>query len=475
MAGKKIEYGGAPWLKPYQRDALFTDARVSLVESSTKAGKTIACLAWLLEQAILTGQPGRSFWWVAPTYSQGEIAFRRMKHAIPKGMVHPNESKLRLTLSNGALIEFRSAERPDALYGDDVYAAVLDEASRMREEAWHAVRSTLTATRGPVRIIGNVRGRKNWFYKLARIAEAGDPDMTFARITAWEAAQAGVIDNEEVQAARRDFERLGRMEVFKELYLAEAADDGGNPFGLQAIENCLVRDLSTEPARAAGIDLAGRGAKNATETGDRGNLDYTAITMLDRNGTATHIERFRSPNAEAMQRIEKVVGRTPALGDSTGAGDPIIEMLQRGGRMNIEGYVFSVRTRQDLLEHLAVRIQNEEIHFPDGDLRDELDGFEFEYTNSGLRYTQITGMHDDLSMSLALAAWKLPKRRSTGAPMGIAGVSRWNNDPATEAWRKYAETTKPTESPPAEAIEGADKPSTGAPQIITGSGSGKWR
>ena len=29
-------------------------------------------------------------------------------------------------------------------------------------EAWHALRSTLTATQGPVRIIGNVSGRRNW-------------------------------------------------------------------------------------------------------------------------------------------------------------------------------------------------------------------------------------------------------------------------------------------------------------------------
>jgi hypothetical protein len=355
-----------------------------------------------------------------------------------------------------------------------VYAAVLDEASRMREEAWHAVRSTLTATRGPVRIIGNVRGRKNWFYKLARIAEAGDPDMHYSRITAWEAAEAGVIDQDEVNAARRDFERLGKLDVFRELYLAEGADDGGSPFGLQAIENCLVPNLSTEPARAAGIDLAGRGAQNDTAASDRANLDYTAIVMLDREGTTTCVERFRTPNAESMQRIERIVGRTQALGDSTGAGDPIIEMLQRGGRMNISGYVFNVRTRQDLLEHLAVRIQNEETHFQDGPLRDELDAFEFEYTTQGVRYTS-PAPHDDLAMALALACWRLPKRRTVGAPMGVAGTSRWESDPQAAAWAAYVATRPPTESPPADAVPGADKPTTAAPMVITGPSSGKWK
>ena len=40
----------------------------------------------------------------------------------------------------------------------------------MKEDAWIAIQSTLTATRVPVRIIGNVKGKKNWFYLLARRA-----------------------------------------------------------------------------------------------------------------------------------------------------------------------------------------------------------------------------------------------------------------------------------------------------------------
>jgi hypothetical protein len=78
------------------------------------------------------------------------------------------------------MVAFKSAEKPDNLYGDDVYAVVIDEASRVRQESWHAVRSTLTATRGPVRIIGNIKGRKNWFYDLARKAEAGEEGMHYA-------------------------------------------------------------------------------------------------------------------------------------------------------------------------------------------------------------------------------------------------------------------------------------------------------
>src|SRR5207302_1736063 len=129
--------------------------------------------------------------------------------------------QLRITLANGAVLWFKSAEKPDNLYGEDVYAAVVDEASRVREEAWHAVRSTLTATRGPIRIIGNVKGRKNWAYRMARRAESGEPGMHYARITAADAVQAGVLDAAEIEDARATLPES----VFRELYEAEPSDD----------------------------------------------------------------------------------------------------------------------------------------------------------------------------------------------------------------------------------------------------------
>lgn len=441
-----IRYAGAD-LYPKQRDAIFDPRRISICEASTKAGKTVACLAWLFEQSMGRGAEGRSFWWVAPVYGQAEIAYRRMKQKLPDEIFTPNEQKLRLTLMNGALLEFKSGERPDGLYGDDVYAAVLDEASRMREAAWHAVRSTLTKTKGPVRIIGNVRGRKNWFYKMARLAEGGgETDMGYHKITAYDAISAGVLDAEEIESARRHFEKLGQEQMFRELYLAEASEDGANPFGLQKIKECLVDSYSTEYPLVAGVDLAGRGAVNLNATGDPLSRDWTAIVMLDRNGHATLTERFRKPHTETTQEIVKLVGRTPALIDSTGAGDPIVETLQRRGDMRVEGYTYTERSRQDLLENLALAIGEGAIKFPDGPLRAELESFEFRYTARGVRYAVPDGMHDDLAMALALAVRKLPwKRLYSAAPMGIAqvGGSRWDGETGSDAYRKYLDSQRP--------------------------------
>lgn len=468
--GKVIHYAGAD-LYPKQREAIFAPERIALIEASTKAGKTVGSLAWFAEKALIDGAPERNYWWLAPVFGQADIAFRRMKAKLPRSYYKANQSKMTISLVNGAVMWFRSAERPDDLYGEDVFAVVMDEASRMREAAWLAIRSTITHTQAPVRMIGNVKGRKNFFYQLCRAAEKGGTDMAYHRITAWDAVEAGVLDREEIESAYRDFKRLGREGAFNQLYLAEAGEDGDNPFGLAAIDACVVEGLSHEYPKAAGVDLAGRGAQNVNqvseeETQDR---DYTAIVLLDRDGFATHISRFRKGPADTTADVAAIVKNTMALIDSTGAGDPIVEALQRRGNMRVEGYTFTERSRQDLLEGLAVKIGEEGVSFPDGWLRDELDSFEFRYTSRGVRWACPEGYHDDGAMALALAARCLPwKRRYNAAPTGVAkpGGSTWtgSGDAVQEAGLLGSQ-----QAPDPEPV--AVLP---VPISVGGSGTSKW-
>ena len=224
-----------PWVAAYQRRMLDCPARYTVTEASTKAGKTASHIIWLFEQA-LQGGSGAQFWWVAPVYNQAKIAFARMKRQVSTpGFFVANEAALTLTLPTGAIIAFKSAEKPDNLYGDDVVAAVFDEFTRAREEAWFALRSTLTATRGRCKFIGNVKGKKNWGYKLALAARQNDnPDFAYFKITAYDAVEAGILKLDEIEAARRELPES----VFRELYLAEPSDDGSNPFGVQAVPRC---------------------------------------------------------------------------------------------------------------------------------------------------------------------------------------------------------------------------------------------
>jgi hypothetical protein len=385
---KQIHYQ-RPQLANYQIDSIFNDARYGIIEASTKSGKTAACLVWIIEQA-LQGKIGQDFWWIAPVYGQAKIAFRRLKAGLPREAFQANESELTLTLINGARIVCKSAEKPDNLFGEDVFAAVFDEASRAREEAWHALRSTLTATRGSVRIIGNVKGRKNWAFKLARKAESGEPGMSFAKITAYDAIDAGILDEDEIEDARRTLP----LAIFEELYLAEPSNDEGNPFGLIAIRDC-IGPMSNQRPVCFGLDLAK-------------SVDWTCLIGLDAKRKVCVFERFQKSWLDTTETIRRIVGTVPCLTDSTGVGDSILESLQKD-RRNFEGFKFTSPSKQQLMESLSLAIQKQEIGFPEGVITNELESFEYEYTRTGVRYSAPSGMHDDAVCALALANFHKPR------------------------------------------------------------------
>jgi phage FluMu gp28-like protein len=413
-----------PYLYPKQLAAIFDERRYSLIEASTKAGKTAGCIVWIVEQA-LHGQDGWNYWWIAPVSGQADIAFRRCLRAIAPDLRNENQTLKTITLINGAVIWFKSADKPDSLYGEDVYAGVMDEASRTKETAWHAVRSTLTATRGPIRIIGNVKGRRGWFYQFARKAEKGDdPAAGYHKITAIDAIAAHVLEKDEVEDAKRVLPEA----VFKELYLAEPSDDQGNPFGLKAIARC-VNPTGLQPGTAVvhGLDFAKK-------------QDWTVDIGLDEHGRVCTFKRMQVGWEVQMPIIQASIGTTPTLADSTGVGDAIVERLQKKPGSKVEGYIFSQGSKQRLMEALQVAIQSGEVQFPDapdgvlphdhpGNIRRELELFEYEYTRTGVRYTAPEGFHDDCVMALALAVMhrthaRLPMKISKSVLARVQGMRR---------------------------------------------------
>lgn len=418
---QSIEFA-RPALYPKQEAAIFDQARYSCIEAGTKSGKTAGCIIWLAEKAV-GGRPGWQYWWIAPVTSQAKIAFRRLKQSLNPECFVANETELTIKfIATQTVACFKGADKPDSLYGEDVHAAVVDEASRIKEDAWHAVRSTLTATRGPVRIIGNVKGRKNWFYKLSRKAAGGEADMAFHKITCYDAVAAGILDQSEIEDAKSKLPE----QVFKQLYEAEAADDEGNPFGVEKIRACLRSVMSKEAPVCFGWDFAK-------------SHDWTVGIGLDRFGGVCRLERFQKPWGETKSTVKSVTGNLPAMGDSTGVGDAIVEDIQRMG-VNIEAYLFSSRSKQQLMEGLAADIQQSATTFPEGVLSEELESFEYAYTRNSVTYSAPEGQFDDCVCALALARL-LYRKGGYGQPFcfsraPIAGSGDEAFSPRTDIWRR---------------------------------------
>jgi predicted phage terminase large subunit-like protein len=314
------------FMYPKQKAALFVDERYAVVEASTKSGKTVGCLVWLHEQAALHGAPGRNYWWIAPIRRVAKIAYRRLKIMLDEGpgpeWYESNETEMTVTLMNGATIFFLGSENPDTLYGEDVYACVIDEATRVKQESWWAIRTTLTATEGPVRIIGNVKGRRNWAYKLARHAERGlRTNYHYAKLTVWDAVEAGIFPTEEAEDARE----LLPEAVYKELYLAEAADESEVFFRVEEIGTIDEAPPDLRVVRT--WDFA------VTEEGEAADPDYTVGVKMGFDGRRTVIIDVVSRRA-APDTITELV-QTTAVADGASCQQIIEEEKGAAGKMMV--------------------------------------------------------------------------------------------------------------------------------------------
>jgi phage FluMu gp28-like protein len=377
-----------PRLTDYQKAIIYCAVRFTVTTAATKTGKTFSHLWWLFEEAGSSTKQGANYWWVAPVFSQAEIAFNRLRRFLGGSSDFKiNQTKLTVEMPNGSVIHFKSAQDPDTLYGEDVHAVVFDEFTRAKEAAWIALRSTLTATKGKCKFIGNPKGKKNWGAKLAARARSGEPGYQFFKITAYDAVAAGVLDAQEIEQAKRDLPEI----AFKELYEAEENEDQANPFGISFIKKCL-KPLSQNPAVCYGVDLAK-------------SHDWTVVVGLDEAGDVCFFERWQGDWGQTRRRLVEIIGYEPAYMDSTGVGDPIVEDVQRECSQ-VEGYHYSSMSKQKLMEGLASSIQNGEVSVLEGTMQDELESFEYIYSSRGVRYGAPEGLHDDCVNALALAKAK---------------------------------------------------------------------
>lgn len=232
-------------------------------------------------------------------------------------------------------------------------------------------------------------------------------DAKYHKMTWKDAVAAGILDVAEVEDARSQLPAA----VFQELYEAEASDDTGCPFGIDAIAGC-VAPMSRNPAVCWGWDFARK-------------HDWMVGVGLDYMGAVCAFERWQMPWQQAIPLCKEKTGRVGALCDSTGIGDVIIAALTQGAG-NFEGYVFTNKSKQALMEALAVDIQMRKAQFPDGPIRNELESFEYEYQSNGrsVRYGAPEGMFDDCVCALALARWHWKDGHGVRAAQGGVGYAR---------------------------------------------------
>jgi len=380
-------------------------ARFRVVACGVRWGKT-TCAA--MEGVAAAMQPGaRSIGWVvAPTYDLADRVFREIEVIVLERLRHrlvqKKEAERRILLRNlsGGVSEIRakSADNPVSLLGEGLDWLVVDEAARLKPTIWQShLSQRLIDKRGWALLISTPKG-KGHFHELFRRGQgaAREPDWASWNMPSW---SNPLLDRELIEAERS---RLPER-VFSQEYGAQFVEGSGSVF--RNVRECATgawREPQAEQWYYAGLDLA------KVE-------DYSVLVIVNAAREVVFVDRFhRLDWALQVARIQGALaryGNGQLLVDSTGAGEPVYELLRREG-LDAKPYPFTAKSKSALVENLSLMLEQRELVLPEPGLWpegiDELEAYEYSVTDAGnTKMGAPGGMHDDCVMALALAAWQV--------------------------------------------------------------------
>ena len=376
--------------KPHTKQQLFHDskARWRILDCGRRWGKTQCAIAEGVKLSFIK-QKQRG-WVVAPTYPLSQEDWRTLKDLMPTELIR-NELKAerKFVFLNGSEIEFKSADNEAGLRGAGLNWCILDEASRIKEDSWNALRPALSDKRGKGIFISTPKG-KNWFYRMYLLGKKGKENYESWKFPS---DTNPYFPTEEWEETKSNYP----ADWFSQEYEANFLDDVAAVFrGLRDRIGGKLEDYNSSKNYYAGIDLAKY-------------QDFTVITILDDDKHLCYFDRFNRIDWKIQKvKILKILNdyHAQAFIDSTGVGDPIFEEL-RTKYSEIYGLKFTNESKQNLIVALQVAFEKEEITFPKIEcLIDEFEAFEYEMLLNGrVRYNAPQGYHDDCVISLALANW----------------------------------------------------------------------
>jgi len=206
-----------------------SDARFIVNASGRRSGKTELVKRLAIQRAMdfIKFDDGR-FIFGAPTIPQARQIYwndlKRFTNIPGLRLKAPNESRLEITLFNGARLQVHGLDKPERVEGDPIDGIVLDEYGNMKPSVWdeHVRPGLDTPDReGWAMFIGTPEGR-NHYYKIYRRATTD----TTGRWQSFHWPSWEILTEEAIEEARRDLDEM----TFRQEYGGEFVNFGGRAY-----------------------------------------------------------------------------------------------------------------------------------------------------------------------------------------------------------------------------------------------------
>ena len=153
-------------LDPWQRAALATEARQVALNVTRQGGKST--VAALLGVHAALSRPGALVLAVSPGERQSKLLFKRMLgfyRALGKPVPAAVENRLSLELANGSEIHALPGQEGTIRGFSDVALLLVDEASRVPDDLYRAVRPMLAVSGGRLLALSTPFGKRGWWHQ----------------------------------------------------------------------------------------------------------------------------------------------------------------------------------------------------------------------------------------------------------------------------------------------------------------------
>ncbi|OJF16977.1 MAG: hypothetical protein A6D91_04655 [Bacillaceae bacterium G1] len=383
-----------------QVDAVNLGGRVNVKVAGRRFGKSTTTLVDVVHECAT--KPKQQWYITGPSIDQAKIYFHEFEQRVnenPLLSILVKDFKWspfpEITLVNGSKIMGRSTAR-DGVYlrGKGANGVAITEAAFIKDKVYQdVIRAMVLDRKGVIRLESTPNGH-NYFFKLYQ--EALNDKTGY-----YKALHATCFDNPRLD--RDELERI-RLELpelaWRIEYLAEFVEDDTFIFPWSVLAEVFDDyEPQKEPGNghryAIGVDLAKY-------------QDYTVIIVLDVTRAPFRLAEWHRYQGKLYADVAAHVNelqekyRARVYLDATGVGDPVAEQIR-----NCEPFVFSERSRQELISNLVVLIQQKKLSLPASwkVLRDELRYFRNVRRGTRIRPEAAEGYHDDTVMALALACW----------------------------------------------------------------------
>lgn len=375
-------------------------------------GKSFVCrylsLLWMQKPGTVVG-------YITQTSRLAKDIFKKFVTMFPEELIKSKDGKdFIIELTNGSKLIFFSVEQTHAIRGFTLDFLIWDEVSHSREytpdgeHIYYNIVAPLLDARGKKEIyISTPNGAQGFFYNEAMKALNGEKGYAYLKVSVY---QDETKDKKWIEEKRASYPELS----FRQEYLCEFLE-GGISFFKDFGKLFKDESFDWNTKLVAGVDFSSVGSDNTVLTimnEYRQVYQYIITGSLD--------EKYQQI-ADYLNQLGSKVVRILMESNSIGAvmSNEIKKLLCVGLRSKLELFTTTNSSKADIIEKLALDIEQENISFQKNNeiLKSEFETFSYTLSKTGKKvFGAVDGAHDDTILSLAFAnfAWNTYMKKTNG-------------------------------------------------------------